>query len=78
MMKSNTRVVKGKAFSKKALSDAATQDKVAAARAVAEKISIAKQLNVQAPMEKDATSLTAEAVMKGQEATPVSISVSVF
>lgn len=76
MMKSSTRVVKGKAFSKKALAEAATEVKVAAARAVAEKITVAKQLNYQAPLEKDATSLTAEAIMKGQEATPLQVSVS--
>lgn len=72
MMKINTRIVKGKAFKK-----SSAENKVAAARAVAEKISVAKQLNVQAPVEKDATSLTAEAIMKGQEATPLQLSVSI-
>lgn len=80
MMKSSTRVVKGKAFHKpnsfgaKAAAVEA-ENKLAVARAAAEKIAAAKQLNYQAPIEKDATSLTAEAIMKGHEATPVQLSV---
>uniref|UniRef100_A0A915DKU4 Uncharacterized protein n=1 Tax=Ditylenchus dipsaci TaxID=166011 RepID=A0A915DKU4_9BILA len=71
MMKSQKRVVQGKAFGRKA--DTATETKISAARAAAEKIEAAKQLNVKAPLEKDATSLTAEAIMRGQDATPIQL-----
>lgn len=83
MMKSSTRVVQGKTFYKSssfgakaaAAEAAAAENKLAVARAAAEKIAAAKQLNYHAPIEKDATSLTAEAIMKGHEATPVQLSV---
>lgn len=85
-MKSSTRVVQGKSFHKPSSSGAkaaaaeaaAAENKLAVARAAAEKIAAAKQLNYQAPLEKDATSLTAEAIMKGHEATPVQLSVYFF
>lgn len=73
VMKSKRRVVergKGGAGGK------AVEAKIAAARAAAEKIASEKQLNVQQPVEKDATSLTAEAIMRGEEAAPITLSVS--
>lgn len=78
MMKSNRRIVKGKTFVKKTAAEVLTENKVAVARMAAQKISEAKQLNVEKTAEKDATSLTAEAIMKGQDATPLLLSVSVF
>lgn len=56
----------------------AQENKVAAARAAAEKIASEKKLNVQPVIEKDATSLTAEAVMKGQQAPSLLMTVSYF
>lgn len=66
------RIVQGKAFRKP---DGVSEEKISAARAAAEKIAAAKQLGVKPSMEKDATSLTAEAVMKGQEAAPLQVTV---
>lgn len=43
---------------------------------MAAKIAEAKQLGVTAPVEKDAASLTAEAVMRGSDAVPIALSVS--
>ncbi|KAI6204593.1 RNA helicase [Aphelenchoides besseyi] len=52
----------------------AQEKNVAAARAMAEKIAAAKQLNAVPMVEKDATALTAEAVMKGEQAQPIQLS----
>ncbi|KAI1710101.1 DEAD/DEAH box helicase domain-containing protein [Ditylenchus destructor] len=62
------RLVKGKAFRKP---DGVSDEKITAARAAAAAIAAAKQLGVKPSVEKDATSLTAEAVMKGHEAAPI-------
>lgn len=43
---------------------------------MAAKIAEAKQLGVTLPVEKDAASLTAEAVMRGSDAAPIALSVS--
>lgn len=43
---------------------------------MAAKIAEAKQLGVTVPVEKDAASLTAEAVMRGNDAVPIALSVS--
>jgi ATP-dependent RNA helicase DDX46/PRP5 len=56
----------------------AQENKVAAARAAAEKIASEKKLNAQPVIEKDATALTAEAVMKGQQAPSILLTVSIF
>uniref|UniRef100_A0A0N5A9Z6 Probable ATP-dependent RNA helicase DDX46 n=1 Tax=Syphacia muris TaxID=451379 RepID=A0A0N5A9Z6_9BILA len=73
MMKGSTRVVQGHS-SHGAPSTVAVGDKIEKARALAAKIAEAKQLGVTAPIEKDATSLTAEAVMRGSDAAPISLS----
>lgn len=77
MMKSSRRVVHRKSGPGRMGSgkgDSSTESKIAAARAAAEKIASEKQLNQPTIIEKDATSLTAEAVMKGQEAAPIQLS----
>lgn len=76
VMKSKRRVVERGGKSGGGGSAKAVEAKIAAARAAAEKIASEKQLNVQQPMEKDATSLTAEAIMRGEEAAPITLSVS--
>lgn len=79
MMKSSRRVVHRKSGPGRMGSgkgDSSTESKIAAARAAAEKIASEKQLNQPTIIEKDATSLTAEAVMKGQEAAPIQLSVN--
>lgn len=45
------------------------------AKAAFAKIAEAKQLGATVPVEKDAASLTAEAVMRGGEAIPITLSV---
>uniref|UniRef100_A0A183DAF8 Coatomer subunit delta n=1 Tax=Gongylonema pulchrum TaxID=637853 RepID=A0A183DAF8_9BILA len=69
MMKGKRRVVEGQSF--------AGSSSGGGARAMAAKIAEAKQLGVTAPVEKDAASLTAEAVMRGSDAAPIALSVSV-
>lgn len=54
----------------------AQENKVAAARAAAEKIAADKKLNAQPVVEKNAASLTAEAIMKGQQAPEILLTVS--
>ena len=54
----------------------AHQNKIAEAKARAEAIAAAKRLNATPIVEKDATAITAEAVMKGEEAQPLNLSVS--
>lgn len=80
MMKSNKRVVHRRGGSRAGggKGDISTETKVAAARAAAEKIAVEKKLNQPEVIEKDPTSLTAEAVMKGQEAVPITLSVRHF
>ncbi|VDD90254.1 unnamed protein product [Enterobius vermicularis] len=73
MMKGSTRVVQGYS-SHGTPSSTAVGDKIEKARALAAKIAEAKQLGVTAPIEKDATSLTAEAVMRGSDAAPIALS----
>ncbi|VDN59032.1 unnamed protein product [Dracunculus medinensis] len=74
MIKGKRRVVEG--FRSGGLGSGvnAVGDKVEKARATAAKIAEAKQLGVTAPIEKDATALTAEAVMRGNSAAPIAIS----
>uniref|UniRef100_A0A914KK22 RNA helicase n=1 Tax=Meloidogyne incognita TaxID=6306 RepID=A0A914KK22_MELIC len=71
MMKSSKRVTTRRAGAGwRGKPDPSTEKKVEAARAMAEQI--AAKLG-QASMEKDATHLTAEAIMKGTEAQPVNL-----
>jgi len=73
MMKSSKRVTTRRAGAGwRGKPDPSTEKKVEAARAMAEQI--AAKLG-QASMEKDATHLTAEAIMKGTEAQPVNLTV---
>ena len=74
-MKSNKRVVQRKGQSSWRGKTAETEKKVDAARAMAEAIS-AKLGQKSQQMEKDSTQLTAEAIMKGTEAQPVTLTVS--
>lgn len=93
MMKSKSRVVSRKANAAGASSSEGAsvstarpskveqqvqENKVAAARAAAEKIATDKKLNAQPVIEKDATSLTAEAVMKGQQAPSILLTASFY
>lgn len=79
-MKSSKRVVQRRAGAGGAggakggkAADPTTEKKVEAARSMAEQI--AARLAQPSAMEKDATHLTAEAIMKGTEAAPITLSV---
>ncbi|KAM3726447.1 putative ATP-dependent RNA helicase [Dirofilaria immitis] len=74
MMKGRRRIVEGHTFGGTTLGSGVAGDKLEKARAMAAKIAEAKQLGVTAPVEKDATSLTAEAVMRGSDAVPIALS----
>ncbi|MFH4977529.1 hypothetical protein AB6A40_004238 [Gnathostoma spinigerum] len=76
MMKGRRRVVEGLNPNSAvgAGGSAAVGDKLEKARAMAAKIAEAKQLGVTVPVEKDATSLIAEAVMRGNDAAPITLS----
>jgi hypothetical protein len=77
LMKSNKRVVQRRAnagWKGGAKTDPNTEKKVETARALAEQIA-AKLGQQSALLEKDATQLTAEAIMRGTEAQPVTLSV---
>lgn len=76
LMKSNKRVVQRRAnagWKGGAKTDPNTEKKVETARALAEQIA-AKLGQQSALLEKDATQLTAEAIMRGTEAQPVTLS----
>lgn len=76
-MKSNKRVVQRRAGAsfRGGKPDPSTEKKVEAARAMAERIAAEKLAQPSAQIEKDATQLTAEAIMKGTEAMPVTLTV---
>lgn len=77
-MKSNKRIVQRRAGAtfRGGKADPSTEKKVEAARAMAERIAAEKLAQPAVQVEKDATQLTAEAIMKGTEATPVTLTVS--
>uniref|UniRef100_A0A915ED44 Uncharacterized protein n=1 Tax=Ditylenchus dipsaci TaxID=166011 RepID=A0A915ED44_9BILA len=72
MMKSNRRVVRRKLLENRVESNA-VESRIAAAKAAAERIAATK-LNVRTPLEKDATSQTAQDIMKGQLSAPILLS----
>lgn len=74
MMKGRRRVVEGHTFGGSGAGSGVVGDKLEKARAMAAKIAEAKQLGVTLPVEKDAASLTAEAVMRGSDAAPIALS----
>ncbi|KHN75722.1 putative ATP-dependent RNA helicase DDX46 [Toxocara canis] len=74
MMKGKRRVIEGHGPSGNASSTANVGDKLEKAKAAFAKIAEAKQLGATVPVEKDAASLTAEAVMRGGEAVPITLS----
>uniref|UniRef100_A0A1I7VIB5 Probable ATP-dependent RNA helicase DDX46 n=1 Tax=Loa loa TaxID=7209 RepID=A0A1I7VIB5_LOALO len=74
MMKGKRRIVEGHTFGGASSGAGVAGDKLEKARAMAAKIAEAKQLGVTAPVEKDAASLTAEAVMRGSDAVPIALS----
>ncbi|OZC09870.1 hypothetical protein X798_02976 [Onchocerca flexuosa] len=74
MMKGRRRIVEGHTFGGTTSGSGVAGDKLEKARAMAAKIAEAKQLGVTAPVEKDAASLTAEAVMRGSDAVPIALS----
>uniref|UniRef100_A0A915PWZ0 Probable ATP-dependent RNA helicase DDX46 n=1 Tax=Setaria digitata TaxID=48799 RepID=A0A915PWZ0_9BILA len=74
MMKGKRRIVEGHTFGGSNSGSGVAGDKLEKARAMAAKIAEAKQLGVTAPVEKDAASLTAEAVMRGSDAVPIALS----
>ena len=76
LMKSNKRVVQRKAGApwKGQKTDPSTEKKIDAARAMAEQIA-AKLGQKSVQVEKDATHLTAEAIMRGTEAQPITLTV---
>ncbi|VDN03008.1 unnamed protein product [Thelazia callipaeda] len=74
MIKGKRRIVEGHSIIGFGSSSGIAGDKLEKARAMAAKIAEAKQLGVTIPVEKDATSLTAEAVMRGNDALPIALS----
>uniref|UniRef100_A0A914ZIC8 Probable ATP-dependent RNA helicase DDX46 n=1 Tax=Parascaris univalens TaxID=6257 RepID=A0A914ZIC8_PARUN len=74
MMKGKRRVIEGHGPSTNAPNATAVGDKLEKAKAAFAKIAEAKQLGATVPVEKDAASLTAEAVMRGGEAVPITLS----
>ncbi|KAL3077324.1 hypothetical protein niasHS_013313 [Heterodera schachtii] len=76
MMKSSKRIVHRRAGAtfRGGRADPSTEKKVEAARAMAERIAAEKLAQPTNQMEKDATQLTAEAIMRGTEATPLTLS----
>ncbi|VDN90886.1 unnamed protein product [Brugia pahangi] len=74
MMKGRRRIVEGHTFGSTTSGSGVAGDKLEKARAMAAKIAEAKQLGVTVPVEKDAASLTAEAVMRGNDAVPIALS----
>uniref|UniRef100_A0A914HWV7 RNA helicase n=1 Tax=Globodera rostochiensis TaxID=31243 RepID=A0A914HWV7_GLORO len=76
MMKSSKRVVHRRAGAsfRGGRADPSSGKKVEAARAVAERIAAEKLVQPSTQLEKDATQLTAEAIMRGTEAAPLTLS----
>ncbi|VDK46227.1 unnamed protein product [Anisakis simplex] len=75
MMKGKRRVIEGHGPSLTSSSSTNNVgDKLEKAKAAFAKIAEAKQLGATAPVERDATSLTAEAVMRGNDAVPITLS----
>lgn len=79
-MKSSKRIVQRRAGAlfRGGKTGPSTEKKVEAARAMAERIAAEKLTQPTSQMEKDATQLTAEAIMKGTEATPLTLTVLFF
>ncbi|VDM59139.1 unnamed protein product, partial [Angiostrongylus costaricensis] len=69
MIKSKRRVVEGQMSQSSLKKNADVEDKVAKAKAMAEKLAMLRNLN--APAEKDAAQKTAEAIMKGGDIAPI-------
>ncbi|KJH45439.1 DEAD/DEAH box helicase [Dictyocaulus viviparus] len=69
MIKSKRRVVEGQMSQSALKKNADVEDKVAKAKAMAEKLASLRNLN--APAEKDAAQKTAEAIMKGGDIAPI-------